>query len=388
VGGVLEKILTSVDIPFSEVTALTELFKSDSARRYFVKVLKKTMKRTPTLQVSENSFKLLLYLFSTCLGQQDLSESKDFRACRILMFTSCALSRKLPNGTSDFIQTHITGYEIWSDVAFWEEYFWDEVSQKYKAQFGDAEIAPDAQAKVTTAFNQSYVPIIGSSFLHDMILSWKLSAQTAMEFALSISAQGQLSPRQVQALKQDINLYLEALESDAKRKEVEENLKNRFRKTRRQSGIGAAVLMASVGSGASAEMQLALMEEELRVKEEEKRERRATLSLAPTDPSESEHWISSSKKWNRRSRVMSIAPTAPPPELSRSSLQAQTRQRRQTMLMNVKTRFSEQPVSSVYSAPLSAPAVSTASRKPLTGEEPAAPPMCVPPASAFLTMEP
>jgi hypothetical protein len=39
------------------------------------------------------------------------------------------------------------------------------------------------------AFNQSYVPIIGSSFLHDMILSWKLSAQTAMEFALSISAQ-------------------------------------------------------------------------------------------------------------------------------------------------------------------------------------------------------
>jgi hypothetical protein len=41
--------------------------------------------------------------------------------------------------------------------------------------------------------------------------------------------------------------------------------------------------MASMGSGASAEMQLALMEEELKVKEEEKRERRATLLLAPTD---------------------------------------------------------------------------------------------------------
>jgi hypothetical protein len=49
------------------------------------------------------------------------------------MFTSCALSRKLPNGTSDFIQAHITGYEIWSDVAFWEEYFWGTQAMTFAA---------------------------------------------------------------------------------------------------------------------------------------------------------------------------------------------------------------------------------------------------------------
>ncbi len=48
------------------------------------------------------------------------------------MYASCALgTRRAADGSLDFIQYHIQGYDIWQNLAFWEEYFWDEVARKY-----------------------------------------------------------------------------------------------------------------------------------------------------------------------------------------------------------------------------------------------------------------
>ncbi len=51
----------------AQVAKLNDVFKSDLGRRCFTQVLKKTMKDTQSLIVSEPSFELLLFAFNTVL---------------------------------------------------------------------------------------------------------------------------------------------------------------------------------------------------------------------------------------------------------------------------------------------------------------------------------
>jgi hypothetical protein len=206
--------------------------------------------QSPTLLVDENSFKLLLYLFCTVLRQQDLaprslsfilvllllsllilllflpfstlsvaapisfcyyctphrdgdlssrSNSKDFRACRILMMASCALCRRLPDSSLDYIQVHFSGESLLRllshcrpaahrQLRHLEEHHFlggvllgccalpllltlsfayalaDEVERKYNEQCNYADLDNNFMNKITQAFNTSLVPIIISSF--------------------------------------------------------------------------------------------------------------------------------------------------------------------------------------------------------------------------------
>jgi hypothetical protein len=68
--------MLSKPVEFSEVAKLNDVFKSDIGRRSFTQMLKKTMKDTQSLIVSEPSFELLLFIFNTVLQNQDESRSK------------------------------------------------------------------------------------------------------------------------------------------------------------------------------------------------------------------------------------------------------------------------------------------------------------------------
>ena len=61
-------------------------------------MLKKQMKETSSLLLSDNSFDILLFIFNTVLQNQDESKSKDFRACKIIMYAAASFPwhRQLP----------------------------------------------------------------------------------------------------------------------------------------------------------------------------------------------------------------------------------------------------------------------------------------------------
>lgn len=227
---VLARVLNSKPVEFSDVAKFNDLFKSDAGRRVFTRMLKKQMKETTSLLLSDNSFDILLFIFNTVLQNQDEAKSKDFRSCKIIMYASCALGKRGADGRADFIQYHIQGYDIWRNLSFWEQYFYDEVARKYKEQSpSHGSQSDEAEKQVAKQFVENLIPVIISSFAHDMIITWKVPADKVREFAANMSAVNALPEKVQEQLKSDVNFYEASLTSPQKRKELEAGLKKKFR---------------------------------------------------------------------------------------------------------------------------------------------------------------
>ena len=68
---------------------------------------------------------------------------------------------------------------------------------------------------------ENLIPVIISSFAHDMIITWKVPADKVREFAASVSQVNALPDRVQEQLKSDVNFYEASLTSPQKRKELE-----------------------------------------------------------------------------------------------------------------------------------------------------------------------
>lgn len=117
----LNAIISSEDVEFTDVVELNQFFKVDSGRRKFTQILESLMQEFSLLELSDNSFELLLYLINTTLTEMDTSDSSDLITAKILMRAASIVKRKTDNV---FIQEFITSYSVYHDIRFWEELFW------------------------------------------------------------------------------------------------------------------------------------------------------------------------------------------------------------------------------------------------------------------------
>jgi len=150
---------------------LNDLFKTDSGRRRFTQIVHQTIKEVPSLTLSDNSFELLLYLINTTLQQMDLSDSKDLISAKVLMHSSCALNRKVDD-RQEFIQDYIKIYEIWKNLKFWDDYFWDELVKKHKKRYGDNISDVDCEMTSTLILHFAY-----------NMLNWGVQLENIYSFA-------------------------------------------------------------------------------------------------------------------------------------------------------------------------------------------------------------
>merc|ERR1712100_114547 len=100
-----------------------------------------------------------------------------------------------------FIQSHISRFNLWKSVTFWEEYFWAEVASKFK------EAGKDGNEVDSDSFMSSVVPTVISAFAHDMLVTWRLSKEMVSEFVSSMCSANQLSPEKEQALKKMLDAF-------------------------------------------------------------------------------------------------------------------------------------------------------------------------------------
>merc|ERR1712137_68996 len=129
----LRDILSSEDVEFSDVVELNQFFKVDSGRRKFTQMLESLMQETSSLDLSDNSFELMLYLINTTLTEMDTSDSNDLITAKILMRASSVLIRKTDGKP---VQDFIANYSVFHDISFWEELFWDELFRTHKHRSG------------------------------------------------------------------------------------------------------------------------------------------------------------------------------------------------------------------------------------------------------------
>eukprot|EP01102_Stenamoeba_stenopodia_P004596 TRINITY_DN1489_c0_g1_i2.p1 TRINITY_DN1489_c0_g1~~TRINITY_DN1489_c0_g1_i2.p1 ORF type:complete len:668 (+),score=171.48 TRINITY_DN1489_c0_g1_i2:250-2253(+) len=190
----LTKILFSKPIDFPDVFHLNDFFKLEAGRRLFTQRLKQTMKSVPSLTLSENNFEILLYLINTVLQQMDLSDSKDLITAKVLMVSSCVLSRKIDGDKKEYIKQFIRSHEIWKNLMFWEEQFWDTISQKFKG------LEHEEESKVAPLVSAT-IPQFASE-----MLDWGVTPFNCQEFMKDMCTRYNVDPKSVPMLKIDPEL--------------------------------------------------------------------------------------------------------------------------------------------------------------------------------------
>jgi len=234
------------------------------------------------------------------------------------MYASCALGRKnSPPGKPEYIQQHIRQYQIWKDLTFWEEFFWDELSRVRKEQNAGGLLDEDPHFE--TSFHNHIIPRIIAGFAHDMIISWSLPRTVVTEFIIMMCSRNTIDKRTNDSLISDADTFISALESPQKQKEIEAKLKKKYKESRnkltkdtkgslsRASGGSVSVLSRDSSSGKKGEKApseiVAKVGAFVKVKD------RDTMLFDSKDKSEkeAEPWIGKSKQWNRRSRQVTVS---------------------------------------------------------------------------------
>lgn len=94
-------------------------------------------------------------------------------------------------------------------------------------------------------FANLFCPLILSSFVHDMIISWDVPPAVATEFITDMVAANALSKKHYDTLMSELRDYVAARQDSALKKQAGENLRRRHRATQQLSGGGG-------GAGAGA----------------------------------------------------------------------------------------------------------------------------------------
>ena len=123
----VSKLLFNKPVDFEEVVQLNGMLQKDAGRRVFTFVLKSTMKKVPSLVVSDNSFELIFYLMNAALKDMNLQDSVNFITASVLLKASKIISRKIKTSGKEeleYIVKFIKHHPVWNALEFWEEHFW------------------------------------------------------------------------------------------------------------------------------------------------------------------------------------------------------------------------------------------------------------------------
>ena len=147
------RLLNNREVEFDEVFKLHDFLQKDAGRRVFTFVLKSTMKKVPSLILSENSFELVLYLvnatlkgkkkkyiqknfistvyffFSPISGMNSL-DPVNYITARVLLKASKVIGRKINKDENQYLKNFISTQPIWQNVDFWEDIFWSKKKKK------------------------------------------------------------------------------------------------------------------------------------------------------------------------------------------------------------------------------------------------------------------
>ena len=164
--------------------------------------MKKTLYESPYLNLRDDAFEMMLYLFNKTLQCIDVDKEKDFIGARTIMQAATMIHRSV--GTEpEFIHEYVHQYEIWSHLSFWEDLFWDELIQKHKARhaFDDDDNADDDEGEYAL---DSHVTAMLLEFSVNRMVHWRRPLAFIQQFVARIVEQTKLSAPQVQKLKDSI----------------------------------------------------------------------------------------------------------------------------------------------------------------------------------------
>jgi len=148
---IIDRIMKNEKLDFGSITELNELMNRDSGRRVFTYLLNQRLMTTKGNTIlSADSFEFLLLLIGAALNDMHISNGADYISAKILLETSHSLYNDA-RGSPRFIKDYIKSHFLWQNLRFWEEYFWDTISKKYRKAI-EGVTAKDAIERKQKAF--------------------------------------------------------------------------------------------------------------------------------------------------------------------------------------------------------------------------------------------
>jgi len=138
----------------------------------------------------------MLGLFNSMLGEMDLSNSKDLRSAKVLMQASARMSRRVPGGKLQFMQDFIKKHEMWKNVPFWEEYFWEELAKKHRQKYNEDFTGVDVEL----------VSVLLNNFAFNM-LSWGVTLDSTRHFVADMCSRNNIADEQRKKITEGIDLF-------------------------------------------------------------------------------------------------------------------------------------------------------------------------------------
>lgn len=128
----IRDLMLSRKVDFPVVSLLASEFKQEAGRRVFGVCLKILLKRRRAVELSNDSFELLLFLINTSLVHMDLKQASDFLTGRVFLSAANKIFRRV-DGHEDLVFNYVRDHPLWRSEDFWEEHFWrKEVSRVKK----------------------------------------------------------------------------------------------------------------------------------------------------------------------------------------------------------------------------------------------------------------
>ena len=134
----------------SEVKRLAKILQTELGRRAFSSALEKAAFQRPEKALTNDAFEMLLYLFNFAMQQMDLEEedAQDLIAASAILKTSTLIRRQVDDG-EEFMHAYLHQYDVFQNVSFWTELFFEELIAKHSAMEADEETAYELDVGIT-----------------------------------------------------------------------------------------------------------------------------------------------------------------------------------------------------------------------------------------------
>lgn len=115
----------------NELDFLHMIVGADTGRRVFYYTLKQFVQagKKSLIEITPEAFVLLVEIIQKTLDILELTNGADYICGKVLLSICKSLFKKSPHGKRDLLQGSIMSHYAWQNLFFWEEYFWDVVSE-------------------------------------------------------------------------------------------------------------------------------------------------------------------------------------------------------------------------------------------------------------------
>jgi len=197
---VVNSLLKSEPLENPNFTKLEQVFKKDSGRRVFTHLLQQSMLSLPekVVYLNKTAFQQMLHLVTVALNEMHISKPADYISAKVLMELSYNLQwvakEKKKKTITHVIKDYIKPHFIWQNLRFWEEYFWDKISQN----FGEVKKLPKEQQQAFLANNLK-------EFAGKMLGWGNLPNESLLFFLGNMARQNDLTDTQTEEILEEIN---------------------------------------------------------------------------------------------------------------------------------------------------------------------------------------